>query len=285
MNQRLPHNTVGALRKSARGFSFIELMFVLVILGVLFAVALPKLTGGSTMPALRTTAANMARLGVYARQQAISLGEPVVLSFHVEEQAWYLTLPPRDKKDKSAMRDWQRREFPDLDERPEPTDEERTFYLNSRILFDEFLLNGETVDEEVFRIWFYPNGTSQNAMIVLKTKENNEEDVSRITVGVESATAVVTAYEGEPKNFADELEAAGIDSSNYEGVSPSIREADEEVKSGRAFGVTAGSRSERESVYQDAAARIMGRKAREFQKTKEAQENGTGVFNNRAVLP
>lgn len=266
-----------------RAFSFIELMFVVVIIGVLLAVALPKLTGGSTMPALRTTAGNMARLGMYARQQAISLGEPVVMSFHPEERSWYLTLPPRDPKNKSARRDWDSRRFPDVEDRPEASDEERTFVLNSRIDFDELLLNGEPFDDDVFRIWFYPNGTTENATIVLKTIEKNEEDVSRITVSFEAPTALVSAYEGEPKNFADILEEAGIDSSAYDGASPTAKAVDEEIRSGKSFGVVAGSRSEREALYSDVAARIMGRKSREFIKDKEAQENGSGPYDNSKV--
>lgn len=264
-----------------RGFSFIELMFVIVILGVLFAVVLPKLSGSDTMPALRTTANNMARLGIYARQSAISLNEPVVMSFHKEERAWYLSLPPRDKRDKSAKRDWEQRKFDDVEDRIPGSDEEGTFFLNKRVEFEEFQVNGEPLDEDILRIWYYPNGTADTARVVLRTNEKDEEKWSRITMEVEGATGQVSAYEGEPKTFADILEEQGIDSSAYEGVSRTLKEADESLKEGRAFGVVAGSKEERVSAYSDAAARIMGKATRQYKLQKEAEENGTGTVEQK----
>ena len=253
-----------------RAFTMIELMFVVVILGILFGVVLPRLTGGDSVIALRTTANQVARLGSFARQSAISLNQPVVLSFHKEERVWYLSLPPRDKKDRRAQRDWDRRVFPDPEDRIPGSDEEFTNTLHRKLDFKEFRLNGEMVQgRDPFRIWFYPNGTAEQATIVLTTLEKDTEDAVQITVEFERSTGLASAYEGEPKSFAKLLEEAGVDPSAYAGITPEIKEVDAAARTTGKFGVVAGGTEERKNYYADAAARIMANTARKREQAKQ----------------
>lgn len=66
----------GAMRlpSARRGFTFLEIMFVVVIIGVLLAIAVPRLTGRSRMAQIRATEATMRNIGVALAEYEIHLG-------------------------------------------------------------------------------------------------------------------------------------------------------------------------------------------------------------------
>lgn len=253
-----------------KAFTIYELLFVVVIIGVLFATALPRFVAGDEQTALQTTSSNFASLSAYARQSAISASETVIMCIYPEDRVWYIDIPrPEDEK-----RDTERRREKDWDERKPRSDEEKTNELHRRLEFAEILINGEEVDEDKIVINFYPNGTVTAASIILRTKErkNSDKEQKQMTIDLEGATGQVAVYQGEPKNFADILEEAGLDVSQFEGATPSDKFSGNNDNRGNGFSLYAGSSEERSSYYSDAAARIMNKAARNYEREKEKEQ-------------
>ncbi len=69
-NRRRP----GDAGPSARGFTLIELMIVLVVMGIVFAFAGPRVTGGLMGLGTRTAALKAAAMLRYARSKAVNTG-------------------------------------------------------------------------------------------------------------------------------------------------------------------------------------------------------------------
>lgn len=57
-----------------RGFTFLEIMFVVVIIGVLLAVAAPKLTGRTVTARIKATEASMRSVGVALKTYEMHVG-------------------------------------------------------------------------------------------------------------------------------------------------------------------------------------------------------------------
>ncbi len=247
-----------AEKTSRSGFTFVELMFVVVILGILAAVAAPRITGGGADTALRTTAINLSKLCAFARQSAISSQDRVTLTIKPEERQWYIELP-RDDDDRKYRP--KRR-----GERVVATDEEETHELHPRLRIAEVLIDGDEVRDEEVKVVFFPNGSSSGATIILATPKDR-----KMTVHIEKATGLASASRGEPRSFAEMLEEAGLDPGKYAGVESSVQHEDgRSFTPGEGFRRTAGSERERVAAYQDVAARIMGNAARKYEEERES---------------
>jgi len=255
-----------ALPRRRRAFTFVELMFVVVILGVLAAIVAPRVVGGGQTTAIRTTARDMARLCAFARQSAISGQANVTLTIVPEEKVWYLTLA-HDEKDERKYRTSSRKK------RAAITDEEEQHTLDPKLSFAEVLRDGETLTDEEIEIVFFPQGTSSGATVVLETANGR-----KMSVHIEKATGLASAIEGEPKDFAQMLEEAGLDPTKYEGVEATEKlHEDEGRKPGEGFSRTAGStEAERIAKYQDVATRIMARATARYEAERNP-EKGVGV--------
>ncbi len=64
-------------RKTARrrGFTFLEIMFVVVIIGVLLAVAVPKMTGKSRQAQIRATELGIRNVGLALKEYELATGQ------------------------------------------------------------------------------------------------------------------------------------------------------------------------------------------------------------------
>lgn len=69
-------------RATGGGFTLIELMLVVTIIGVLLAASIPAMTKSIRGSRLRTAASTVARAGKYARSMAIMNQQEVLLTFH-----------------------------------------------------------------------------------------------------------------------------------------------------------------------------------------------------------
>lgn len=255
-------------------FTFVELMFVVVILGVLAALVLPRVTGGSQSTALRTAARDMARLASFARQSAISSQAEVVMTIVPEEKKWWIELP-RDEKEKRRTRSSRRRERVAL------TDEEETRVLDPKLSFAEVLREGEQLTDDEIQIVFYPQGSCSGATVVIATANGR-----KMSVHIERATGLASAVEGEPKTFAQILEEAGLDPTKYEGVEATEKLHDDERKPGEGFRRTAGAtEDERVARYQDVAARIMARATQRYNEAREAERGSTAPPPQQSAPP
>ena len=87
-NKRLLSNT--DLRRN-EGFTLLELILVLLIMGIVMAVAAPSLRGFLAGRKSVNAAAQVAALGQYARTQAISTGDVYRLNVDTLDNAYWLT--------------------------------------------------------------------------------------------------------------------------------------------------------------------------------------------------
>lgn len=239
--------------RSARlrpGFTFIELMLVIVILGVVMAVAIPQMGGRAQSTALDSTGRNIARLAEYARQSAIISGQEARLTIDREAGAWWLDLSP-DAEERD-LRETTRRSSRGTRRGTVRSDEEITQRLPERLSIREVVRDGRAVRDNRTVISFYPAGSSTGGAIVIENQHGET-----LTIEIERATGRAMAYVGEPKTFAQRLEEAGLDPTRY-GERPT-QSAQAASERGTGFSRTAGSEEERVRHYQNAAERIFSR--------------------------
>ena len=76
---------------SRRGFTLLELIVVLLVLSVLFAMAAPSMSGFGAGRAAKQTASQIVSLSRWAREQAISEGRTYRLNFDAANQVYFVT--------------------------------------------------------------------------------------------------------------------------------------------------------------------------------------------------
>jgi len=98
------HQNLIKSKKYARGFTFIEIMFVVVIIGVLLAVAVPRLTGQSREARIRATELSINNVSTALKRYELQVGAfPEEITDLMEEpsdvEGWdgpYLEKEPKD---------------------------------------------------------------------------------------------------------------------------------------------------------------------------------------------
>lgn len=248
MNRRSPI-------QARRAFSFVELMFVVVVLGVLAAVALPRFAGAMRGAALQSTARDLAAISSIARQSAVTSQQETMLVLDQEQRRWFLNGPVLDERE--------RRRAASRSTRVEPlarSDEEQPRRLDDRVRFHQIAPpNGRVYsDRDTVVIRFFPNGASSGATIVLADDRDR-----RMTVEIEAATGRAVAYNGGPRSFQERLEQLGVDPAQF-GIETAV--ADAKDRQSRDGFTRIGGEAERTAFYADAAARIMGRVERDVER-------------------
>ena len=174
-------------RGSARGVTFLEIMVVLVVLGVLAAVTAPNFTGSHERNKLKAATRELALLAKYARQQAVLRNTRTEIYVDVQEHKYWLDLTPPDmpRRIRSSRRD--RRGNMEADH-----------FLDKRQGRIQFLSATSAADEElepdVSRIQFHRNGSASAATVVIVDQKERQ-----MTVEITGSTGGVRAYKGEPK--------------------------------------------------------------------------------------
>jgi prepilin-type N-terminal cleavage/methylation domain-containing protein len=250
--------------RTRRGITFIEILFVLTILGILLAIAIPTMAGTRDSAALKTAARDFVSAGQWARQVAISSGEQTFLIIYPKEDQWRLAFFDERIED---QQNWKERREPGPDELHRP--------LQPRISVTALRNDAGAVElgEEV-RVAFYPNGASSGLAIQLENRRG-----AQITVDFDRGSGRPEVYSGPPKSFAAKLKENGFDPSEFGLVDDTVAAADV-AKPGEGFSRVAGwTEEERVSQYKDAVTRMLER-SRKQHEINEA--GGAGAYYSEA---
>jgi prepilin-type N-terminal cleavage/methylation domain-containing protein len=234
-------------KRLRRAVTFIEMMFVITIIGVLLAVALPNMTGSRDGAALRSASRDLLAAGLLARQQAIVSGEPTFLVLYPKENQWRIEF-----FDEAAEQDrrWQDRRTRSSDERVRD--------LPTRIGFGKFRNDlGEITPEREVRLTFFPNGTSSGLAMQVQDRRG-----STLVVDFDRGTGRPEVYAGEPKTFVAKLREQGFDPAEF-GLFDDSAIDPAQARLGEGFKRVAGwNEEERVSAYKDAVERMLERSRR-----------------------
>lgn len=166
------------------GFTLLELVVVIVILGVLFAVVLPSLDGVSPKYRLRASARDIGANINHVRSIAGSTGLEYAIHYDLEQGRYWIILPPGDDDD------------PDM-----PLDERETLAyedVSEHVYISEVILaDGTTVDRGDVDIVIDSMGNEGSHIIYLR---NSEEEL--IAVKYNALLGVVDYYSEETR-FAE----------------------------------------------------------------------------------
>ena len=140
----------------SRGFSLLELLVVLVIIGLSASLVLPTLTGGLSSLRLKTAAREVSATLRYARSLAVSVGKEQVINMDIEEGKYWLN------EDKDNNRE-----------------------LPSDIRFLNVTTQGEEITTGMAGIVFYPMGNSSGSSIFITAgKDRNCHILTQLATGV-----------------------------------------------------------------------------------------------------
>lgn len=175
-------------RTGAGGFTLLELIIVLIIIGIASALVVPRLVGGMGSLDVRTASGKVAASLRYARSQAVSQKIDYTAVFDLEHNR--LTIMTSSESAGEGDEDGA-----EVGKKSAGI-QGKTYDLPGRVFFertpagDEYM-SDEEIGTEIFRIGFYPSGGSDGGEIALVNERGR-----RYTVRVDIITGVVKVARG-----------------------------------------------------------------------------------------
>jgi general secretion pathway protein H len=172
----------------ARGFTLLELLIVLVVMGIMLAVAGPRIGKALTGLSIKTTARKVAAAMRYARSRAVSSGHAYNVVFDGEKRRVLVIQSPQTSMFDTVLND--------NEDDTEPGNaqaqvrEIKILPLPKGTSFHKVTVADVASDEgeveEIYQLTFFPDGTTQQGEIILAdTKERMYRiDVNFLTGGV-----------------------------------------------------------------------------------------------------
>lgn len=236
-----------------RAFTFLEVMIVLVIVGIVAAVIAPSMRGPIESTALRSSAREVAAAAGLARQRAITENDRVSLRFDIEKRTWRIASAADEEDDRRSSR----RDSAATSSEDQP----RTFPRGVAVA--RYIVDGEeqpidTRGEDEIEISFFPDGTTAGGAIELKNRRDR-----LFTVEIAEGTGRIRAYAGKWVS-PDDAEAAST--------------AKDTAPASRGLKTSARTESERVDAYKDVASRIFGQ-VRLQRDIQAEQEQGGSTFD------
>ena len=178
------------------GFTFLELMLVLLVLGIVFSIGVVKMTGTLPRYRLRTAARDIGMQVEDTRLIAISRGSWTGIRYHLDEdRCGYQILPPAP------------RDYPDepVEEREpferiffEHPDGNRALYPGVRIISIEMRGSNEVQTSGIIDVYFSPTGTEGSHIVRVAHQEGVVYSVT-----FNALTGTVDFFEQEDVIFED----------------------------------------------------------------------------------
>ena len=140
-----------------RGFTLIEIIVVLVLMGIVFGIAIPKIENLSPKYALRAAAREIASQLEYVRASAVNRRKTFAVVYALEARKYTIVTPPPEGQSDLPFEDWPRLEPASL-----PT----LVSFHSIIRADNYVFQVGDVPE--VPILIDPLGASGSHVVVLK---------------------------------------------------------------------------------------------------------------------
>jgi prepilin-type N-terminal cleavage/methylation domain-containing protein len=183
-----------ALPGSVRGFTLIELMIVLAIMGVVIAFVGPRVAGGLTGMNIRTAALQTAAMLRYARSKAVNTGCAYHVIFDRAERRVILlqaaseegSSPQPPGMDMGAVQSGLDMQIPDdfdaagAVQQAEP--EQKHYPLPDGVFFENVIIadvdSAGLGDEMVMMLTFYTNGTNLGSVVTIADERDRRYSIT-----------------------------------------------------------------------------------------------------------
>jgi len=172
----------------SRGFTLLELMVVLFIIGLMTALVTPRLIGSLTKLNLKTSAQKISSSLRYARSQAVSQQIIYHAVFDFEKNGLFIEAEkPQDDEDA-----YLKAELESAETDSTKAGENRTeFYLLPEdVKIEKAVTANDEIDSGLFDIVFYPTGNSSGGSVILV-----DEKERRFQISVDFITGIVSLTE------------------------------------------------------------------------------------------
>ncbi len=232
-----------------RGFTFLEVMVVIVLLGVLMAVTLPNMRGTGQVAALRGAARELAAGLRIARQRAISTHREVFVLFDLEGDRWRINLNIDPEEEPDSHR-YSRDSLYEL---------EMPVTLPPKVFFDSVASDEPPPADQrdsLAMVVFYPDGRASAAQITLRNERGRA-----LTVELAASTGRVLVYEGAARSLEERIAALGAKPQDFGfGQPASVVDSGAANPNDPNAERLAREREQRERYYQDVVSRIVGQR-------------------------
>lgn len=170
---------------SEGGLTLIELIVVLIIIGMITAMVVPRLIGSITRLDLTTSAKNISSALRYARSQAVSEQITYYAVFDFEKNGCFINAEkPGDDKEVYPTNESMTGETADAP--ISGASLEKSYFLPESVKIEKAVRSDKATDSGLFSIEFYPAGNSSGGSVIF----TNEKE-RRFKLNVDSITGVV----------------------------------------------------------------------------------------------
>ncbi len=152
-------------KKSPSGFSLIELIVVLVLIGLLSAITMPLLISSITKTRLKTSAKELATSFRYARNQAISTKKPYYFYVDLDNSSYWIS---------SDVENVESKDFFDAEDAREAAINIR--HTSKEITIKKVDAALSTIKEGIVEIPFYPQGNTIDVIVYLEKRNESKSD-------------------------------------------------------------------------------------------------------------